>query len=90
MSGATVADGKVYSTTLKSYEQQPLFRGHVLFMLRCINTGAELWNISGQIPVAAIADGVLVGVNAYDGCVYAFSGVKQLLQHQHLCGQEIT
>jgi outer membrane protein assembly factor BamB len=71
MSSAVVADGKVYTTTLKSYEQQPLFRGHLLLCYDA-NTGAELWNISGQIPIAAIADGYLVGVNAYDGCVYAF------------------
>ena len=72
MSGATVADGKVYTTTLKSYEQQPLFRGHELLCYDA-NTGAALWNISGQIPVAAIAEGYLIGVNAYDGSVYAFN-----------------
>ena len=66
-----IADNKVYATTLKSYEQQPLYRGHELLCYDA-NTGAELWNISGQIVVGAIADGILVGVNAYDGCVYAF------------------
>jgi outer membrane protein assembly factor BamB len=71
MSGATVADGKVYTTTLKSYEQQPLFRGHRLYCYDAY-TGEQLWNISGQIPVSAIAGGYLIGVNAYDGCVYAF------------------
>ena len=71
MSSAVVADGKVYTTTAKSYEQQPLFRGHLLLCYDA-NTGAELWNISGEIPISAIAQGYLVGVNAYDGCVYAF------------------
>ena len=71
-SGVTVADGKVYTTTAKAYEQQPLFRGHELLCFDA-NTGAELWNISGQISVGAIADGYLVGSNAYDGCVYCFN-----------------
>jgi hypothetical protein len=71
-SGATVADGKVFCTTLKSYEQQPLFRGHELLCYNA-NTGAALWNISGQIPVSFIDEGYLVGANAYDGCVYAFN-----------------
>jgi outer membrane protein assembly factor BamB len=69
--GAVVADHKVYTTTAKSYEQQPLFRGHKLLCYDA-NTGAPLWNISGQIPVTAIACGYLLGVNAYDGCLYAF------------------
>ena len=71
LNSAVVADGKVYTYTAKGYEQQPLFRGHLLLCYDA-NTGAELWNISGQIPIAAIADGYLVGVNAYDGNVYAF------------------
>jgi len=71
MSGCTVADGKVYSTTAKSYEVQPLYRGHRLYCFDA-HTGAQLWNISGQIPISAIAQGYLIGVNAYDGNVYAF------------------
>jgi outer membrane protein assembly factor BamB len=71
MSGCTVADGKVYSTTAKAYEVMPLYRGHCLICFDA-TTGAQLWNISGQIPISAIAQGYLIGVNAYDGNVYAF------------------
>jgi hypothetical protein len=72
MSGATVADGKVYTATAKTYEQQPAFRGHTLFCYDAY-TGAQLWNISGEFTVSAIDSGYLIGVNAYDGCVYAFN-----------------
>jgi outer membrane protein assembly factor BamB len=71
LNSAVVADGKVYTYTAKGYEQQPLFRGHLLLCYDA-NTGAELWNISGEIPISAIAQGYLIGVNAYDGNVYAF------------------
>jgi putative pyrroloquinoline-quinone binding quinoprotein len=72
LSGATVADGKVYSTTSKSYETEPLYRGHLLYCYDAY-TGQQLWNVSGQIAVQAIAYGILLGTNAYDGKLYAFS-----------------
>ena len=58
MSGVTVADGKVYTATAKTYEQQPAFRGHTLFCYDAY-TGAQLWNISGEFTVSAIDDGIL-------------------------------
>jgi outer membrane protein assembly factor BamB len=72
MSGVTVAGGEVFTTTSKSYEVEPLYRGHCLYAYDA-TTGAQNWNISGQISVSAIVNGILVGTNSYDGRVYAFS-----------------
>jgi len=74
LTGVTVADNMVFSTTAKSYEQQPLFRGHLLIAWDA-TTGQELWNISGQYTrmTLTVADGYLIAQNSYDGCVYAFN-----------------
>jgi hypothetical protein len=71
LTGCIVAGGEVFFTTAKAYETEPLFQGHCLYALDA-TTGAQVWNISGQISVACIADGILLGTNAYDGKVYAF------------------
>jgi outer membrane protein assembly factor BamB len=70
--GATVADNEVFTTTAKAYESQPYYRGHCLYAYDA-TTGAQNWNISGQYSSIVIADGILVGVNAYDGETFAFS-----------------
>jgi len=69
----TVADNKVFTTTAKSYEQQPLFRGHKLFCWDA-TTGQQLWNVSFEVYGSSptIANGYLLAANTYDGCVYAF------------------
>jgi hypothetical protein len=71
MSSATVAGGEVFTSTSKSYEAEPLYRGHCLYAFDA-TTGAQNWNISGQFSIGAIADGILIGTNAYDSKVYAF------------------
>jgi outer membrane protein assembly factor BamB len=73
VAGATEQSGVVYSSTIKSYETIPLYRGHTLYAYNA-STGAQLWNISGQFVAASIeiADGILIGFNNYDGSEYAF------------------
>jgi hypothetical protein len=69
-----IADGKVFTTTGKGYEAQPLYRGHKLYCFDAYN-GQLLWNISSQpsSPGTLIcACGYLLEYNNYDGYVYAF------------------
>lgn len=67
-----IADGKVYADTYEHSLTQPPMRGTKLFAID-VNTGTEVWNISGSISPGSISDGVLIGVNNYDGLLYAFS-----------------
>jgi hypothetical protein len=67
-----VADGKVFDSDAKSYEAEPLYRGHCLYCWDAY-TGQQLWNISGLFSSDEISDGILVGFNCYDGRLYAFS-----------------
>jgi len=68
---ATVAYGKVYATTGKAYETEPLYRGHKLYCFDAYS-GQQLWNISGQQTVQAIVDGYMLATNAYDGLLYCY------------------
>jgi outer membrane protein assembly factor BamB len=67
----TLAGGEVFDTTSKAYEAEPLYRGHLLYAFN-MSTGQRVWNISGQMSVAAIADGYLLATNAYDNRLYCF------------------
>jgi outer membrane protein assembly factor BamB len=71
MTTIAIANGMVYASTSKSYETAPAYRGHELM---CFNayTGQELWNVSGEMSIYAIDDGLLLTSNKYDGCVYGF------------------
>jgi hypothetical protein len=75
MSGSLVAGAPgntvVYSSTRKSYEAQPLYRGHSLYAFNG-QTGQQLWNISGEFSIYLVDDGILIGANNYDNTVYAF------------------
>ncbi len=71
LSGCAVADNKVFTSSSKSYETEPLYRGHKLTCLDA-TTGEQLWNISGQMTSQTIAYGVLITTNNYDGGVYCF------------------
>lgn len=70
-----IADGKIYATTGLHSTGGTLPRGDKLYALDA-NTGDLLWSISHQITTdsgsKAIADGKLITVNQYDGCMYAF------------------
>jgi hypothetical protein len=67
-----IVDGKVYADTYEHSLTQPPMRGTKLFAID-INSGTEVWNISGSISPGSVADGVLIGVTNYDGLLYAFS-----------------
>jgi outer membrane protein assembly factor BamB len=71
VAGQTMANGVVYTSTTKSYETQPAYRGHTLFAYNTA-TGKQIWNISGEYTAIEIADGILIGFNGYDGREYAF------------------
>jgi len=75
MSGCVAAGAPgnvvIYSSTVKSYEAQPLYRGHALYAYNGA-TGAQIWNISGEFKIYMAADGILIGANNYDNTVFAF------------------
>ena len=70
--GAYVADNVVFTCTGIAYEASPAYRGHCLYAYDA-TTGAQNWNISGEYSINAIADGILLAQNSYDGKEYAFS-----------------
>jgi hypothetical protein len=67
-----IADGKIYVGTHEHSAETPLEAGNVI---KCLNatTGDYIWTMSGwAYPLTfAIADGVLIYWNQYDGQVYA-------------------
>jgi hypothetical protein len=69
--GGWIADGKFYTWTYEHTESWPVTRG---WGLHCINVtdGKGLWNITGCMNPAAIADGYLVAGNSFDGYTYGF------------------
>jgi hypothetical protein len=69
--GGWIADGKFYTYTYEHTESWPVTRG---WGLHCINvtTGEGIWNITGSMPPAAIADGYLIAGNPFDGYTYCF------------------
>jgi len=79
MTGAIAAGAPgnvvIYASTTKSYEAQPLYRGHELLAYNGA-TGKQIWNISGEFSLICTADGILIGSNKYDNTYYAF-GVGQ-------------
>jgi len=70
LSLACIADGKIYMYSTEHSPTQPPWRGSCL---RCIDAsnGAELWKIN-HWGSAVIADGYLVGWNAYDNRIYCY------------------
>ena len=65
------ADGKVYIGSSEHSASTPLWRTPGL---RCVNAtnGEELWKILHWGGEIAVADGILVTFNWYDGQIYAF------------------
>jgi len=72
-----IADGKLYLTSSEHSPTQPLWRGS---RIRCIDAsnGEELWKINhwgmgmGSGSGIVIADGYIVGLNAYDNQIYCY------------------
>ena len=73
--GPIVADEVVFAGTSDHSPNQPLNRGQRLFAID-VNTGKGIWNITGIMAVQAIADGYLLGYNAYDNQLYCFGKGK--------------
>jgi hypothetical protein len=73
--GGQLADGKFYTWTYEHTESWPVTRGWGIHCIDCM-TGKGVWNLTGCIQPAAIADGYLVGGNSYDGYKYAFGKGK--------------
>lgn len=73
----TVADGKVYIQTGDFSLYQSGLSGAQEFCLDAF-TGDLIWSLSGiTMPnIKVVADGYLVGVNEYDGIMYAFNKGK--------------
>jgi len=69
--GPIVADGVAFVGTGEETPTQPLTRGNHVFAVD-IETGKQIWNISGIMSLRAIADGYLLGYNAYDSLIYCF------------------
>lgn len=70
-SSVMVADGKLYVGSSEHSASTPLWRTPGL---RCINAtdGTEIWKILNWGTEMAVADGILVAFNWYDGQVYAY------------------
>jgi outer membrane protein assembly factor BamB len=66
------ADGVVFFTTTEHTPTTPYYRGQHLFAVDAY-TGQEIWRIKSTIAPAAIAEGVLLASDLYDGYLYAFS-----------------
>jgi hypothetical protein len=73
--GGQIADGKFYTWTYEHTESWPVTRGWGIHCIDCF-TGKGVWNLTGCIQPAAIADGYLVGGNSYDGYKYVFGKGK--------------
>ena len=71
ISSVMVADGKLYVGSSEHSASTPLWRTPGL---RCINAtdGAEIWKILNWGTEMAVADGILVAFNWYDGQEYAY------------------
>jgi hypothetical protein len=71
ISGAVIADGKIYIYSTEHSPSMPYRRDA---MIRCVDadTGNELWNVTHWAITAAISDGYLVALNYYDNSIYCY------------------
>jgi len=67
----TCADNKVYFGVTEHTPNTPMLRGYTLYCLDK-DTGRLLWKLPAFFASMAVADGILVGYNAYDNQIYAF------------------
>jgi outer membrane protein assembly factor BamB len=66
-----VADGKIYASLSEHSPTNPNWRGGKLYCFDA-DSGDVLWTLPWLGGAKAIADGVLVATNEYDGQVYCF------------------
>jgi hypothetical protein len=73
--GATIADGKMWTYNTEHTESWPLTRG---WGLHCINItdGTRVWSIGNPMSIGAVADGYLAAANPRDGYQYIFGKGK--------------
>jgi hypothetical protein len=73
--GATIADGKMFTYNTEHTASWPRTRG---WSLHCINatTGEGIWQMSGEMSPGAISDGYLTAANSWDGYMYVFGKGK--------------
>ena len=73
--GATIADGKMWTYNTEHTESWPLTRG---WGIHCINItdGTRVWSISNPMSTGAVADGYLAAVDSRDGYQYIFGKGK--------------
>jgi hypothetical protein len=73
--GATIADGKMWTYNTEHTESWPLTRG---WGLHCINItdGSLVWKIGNPMSPGAVADGYLAAANSRDGYTYIFGKGK--------------
>jgi hypothetical protein len=69
--GFTLADNKIFVTNDEHSPDGVLWRGSRLYAVD-VDTGEEVWSISGMLRHPVIADGIITALNSYDGQVYAF------------------
>jgi outer membrane protein assembly factor BamB len=69
--GVTYADHKIYFGVTEHTPNSPMLRGYTLYCLNA-DTGALLWKLPAFFASMAVADGVLVGYNAYTNHIYGF------------------
>ena len=68
---ARIADGVLYTYNTEHSPSQPIQRGLKLHAINA-TTGEGIWNITGCLAPAAVADGYLTASNSYDGYMYVF------------------
>jgi hypothetical protein len=73
--GATIADGKMWTYNTEHTESWPLTRG---WGLHCINItdGTRVWSIGNPMSPGAVADGYLAAANSRNGYQYVFGKGK--------------
>jgi hypothetical protein len=69
--GITIADNKIVVSTNEHSGDTPLYRGERMYVID-LNTGETLWSSLGWYQIPAVANGYVLGLNQYDGRIYAF------------------
>jgi outer membrane protein assembly factor BamB len=73
--GATIADGKMFTYNTEHTESWPLTRGWGLHAIN-ITTGELVWKIENPMSPGGVADGYLTAADSRDGYMYVFGKGK--------------
>jgi hypothetical protein len=69
--GVTYADNKIYFGVTEHTPNTPMMRGYTIYCMDA-KTGQQIWKLPCFFASIAIADGIMVGYNAYDNQIYGF------------------